>query len=193
MTRYQKGALLGRTGRRRQRRKGEFLSLFLRVVDIRTRIQRLVEGVGDTNEVREGEEDTENLVQEERQGDGVQGSGKPEQTRERGKKSEIEKRLWLWTTDYQRGLAYGLNHWCDLVGRTNPLVHQVRKTHLRETIPPRRLGVVKLSHYRIALSWGTDGSPHGFGYQHSGTATLLLSREKIILVLSILIFNLIFI
>ncbi|EFN66828.1 hypothetical protein EAG_07992 [Camponotus floridanus] len=38
---------------------------------VRTRIQRLVEGVGDTNEVREGEEDTENLVQEERQGDGV--------------------------------------------------------------------------------------------------------------------------
>lgn len=122
-----------------------------------------------------------------------EGSGKPEQTRERGKKSEIEKRLWLWTTDYQRGLAYGLNHWCDLVGRTNPSVHQVRKTHLRETIPPRRLGVVKLSHYGIALSRGTNGSPHGFGYQHSGTATLLLSREKIILLLSISVFNLIFI
>lgn len=75
MTRYQKGALLRRTG---QRRKGEFLSLFLRVVDIRTRVRRLVEGVGDTNEVREGEEDTENLVQEERQGDRVEEGGQPE-------------------------------------------------------------------------------------------------------------------
>lgn len=75
MTRYQKGALLWRTGRRRE---GEFLSLFLRVVDIRTRVRRLVEGVGDTNEVREEEEDTENLVQEERQGDRVEEGGQPE-------------------------------------------------------------------------------------------------------------------
>lgn len=35
-------------------REGEFLSLFLRVVDIRTRIRRLVEGVGDTNEGTRG-------------------------------------------------------------------------------------------------------------------------------------------
>lgn len=49
MTRYQKGALLRFARRQRRRIKGskrggrEFLSLFLRVVDIRTRIRHLVE------------------------------------------------------------------------------------------------------------------------------------------------------
>lgn len=74
------------------------------------------------------------------------GSGIGETKRE--KESEIRRRLWLWTTDHQRGLAYGLDHRRDLVGRTDPLLHQVRKTHLRETMPPRQLGVVK-------LSWGS--------------------------------------
>lgn len=68
---------------------------------------------------------------------------------EREKESGIRRRLWLWTTDHQRGLAYGPDHRRDLVGRTDPLLHQVRKTHLRETMPPRRLGVVK-------LSWGSE-------------------------------------
>ena len=45
---------------------------------------------------------------------------------------ENERRLWLWTSDHQRGLARGPDHRCDLVGRTDPSVHQVRKTHLEK-------------------------------------------------------------
>lgn len=119
---------------------------------------------------------------------GVEGSGKPGQTRERRKESEIEKRLWLWTTDYQRGLAYGPDHRCDLVGRTNPSVHQVRKTHLRETIPPQRLGVV-ISRYGIALSRGYQWFTAWISTL--GYITPLLSLEKkIILLLSISVLNL---
>lgn len=69
----------------------------------------------------------ENLVQEERQGYREEKREAGIDERKRKGERDREKRLWLWTTDYQRGLAYGPDHRCDLVGRTDPSVHQVRK------------------------------------------------------------------
>lgn len=113
--------------------RGE-VALFLRVVDIRTRIRRLVglRKVGGTNEDRESS--TKNLKARERRGN---------DQLIRGNEMENERRLWLWTNDHQPGLARGPDHRRDLVGRTGPLGAPGEKNSPEETMPTW-LGVVKL-------------------------------------------------
>ena len=129
----------------------------------------MVRKVGGTNEVRARERKTWRFSsfkkkdkERERGWEGESGTSIGEMKR---KGERDTRRLWLWTTDHQRGLAYGPDHRRDLVGRTDPSLHQVRKTHLRETMPPRRLGVVK-------LSWGS--AIMGIPMVHHWIETLVL-------------------
>lgn len=104
------------------------------------------------NLVQEEERKTETIRERERE---KQRGNRQDEKRRRAK---IGRRLWLWTTDHQRGLAHGPDHRRDLVGRTD----LARSAPGEKNLPERNhasactagSGEAVLISHGVAQSWG---------------------------------------